>query len=176
MPVNIEWKARARNPEQQRRLAEQLSDRLPEVLEQEDTFFQVPRGRLKLRQFGPHRGELIFYQRSDQVGPRESVYSLVPTNVPIALRDQLAEALGIRAVVRKRRVLYQVGQTRIHFDEVEGLGTFLEVEVVLTAGQSAEEGQRIASQLQQQLQVDDADLLGCAYVDLLTPLPAMPAK
>ncbi len=166
MAVNVEWKARASNPQRQRQLAEQLSDRPPEVLQQEDTFFHVPQGRLKLRQLSPDRGELIFYQRPDQAGARESVYSLVPTAAPVALRDLLAQALGIRAVVRKRRVLYRVGQTRIHWDEVEGLGTFLEVEVVLAAGQSAEAGEQIARRLQQQLEVADRDLISCAYVDL----------
>lgn len=167
MAINVEWKARARNPERQRRLAEQLSDRPPEVLEQEDTFFLVPHGRLKLRQLGPHQGELIFYERSDRVGSRESVYSLVPTDIPAFLRDLLAQALGIRAVLRKRRTLYRVGQTRIHFDEVEGLGLFLEVEVVLEPEQAIEEAQRIAGHLRQQLEVAHEDLLGCAYMDLL---------
>jgi len=168
MAVNVEWKARARDPERQRRLAEQLADRPPEVLEQEDTFFPVPQGRLKLRQFGPDQGELIFYQRSETATSRESVYSLVPTHLPESLRDLLAQALGTGVVVRKRRVLYRVGQSRIHFDEVAGLGTFLEVEVVLAPGQTAEEGQQTAGEFQRRLEVQDEDLIGCAYADLLS--------
>ncbi len=166
MAVNVEWKARSRHPERQRGLAEQLSDQPPEILEQADTFFPVPTGRLKLRQLGPDRGELIFYQRSDSAGARESVYSLVPTSAPGSLRDLLAGCLGVQAVVRKRRLLCRFGPARIHCDEVEGLGAFLEVEVVLLPGQPAEEGQRLARWLQHQLEVQDDDLIGCAYADL----------
>ncbi len=167
MAVNVEWKARTRDPERQRQLAAALSDHPPEILEQEDSFFPVPHGRLKLRQLGPEQGELIFYQRSEAAGSRESAYWLVPTQVPESLRDLLARALGSGVVVRKRRVLYRAGQARIHVDEVAGLGTFLEVEVVLAPGQPAAEGQRIAEQLQWQLEVRDEDLIGCAYADLL---------
>jgi predicted adenylyl cyclase CyaB len=75
--------------------------------------------------------------------------------------------LGVRGEVRKRRWLYLAGQARIHLDEVEGLGTFLEVEVVLQPGQSVAEGQRVASELRRALDVSDRDLVERAYIDLL---------
>lgn len=157
----------ARDPQRQRALAEQLATRSPELLEQVDTFFHVASGRLKLRVLSSWHGELIYYQRPDQAGPKESVYSIVPTAQPQALCKLLAQAIGIRGEVRKRRWLYRVGQSRIHLDEVESLGTFLEVEVVVQAGQSISEAASIAAVLQRDLQVQDEHLVPAAYIDLL---------
>jgi adenylate cyclase class IV len=167
MPSNVEWKARARDVGRQGALAAGLAGGAGELLEQVDTFFHVPHGRLKLRTFDRSRGELIYYHRPDQAGPRQSTYSLVATDRPDALGVTLAQALGVRGVVRKRRRLFLAGPSRIHVDEVEGLGAFLEVEVVLRPGQPAAEGERIAAALRQDLEVRDEDLVERAYIDLL---------
>ena len=76
-------------------------------------------------------------------------------------------AYGIRGVVRKRRYLYLVGHTRVHVDDVEGLGHFMELEVVLQPGQSDADGQAIAERLMSDLGVEKEDLLEGAYMDLL---------
>jgi adenylate cyclase class IV len=167
MGRNIELKARARDVERQRRLAVELSGGEGELLAQIDTFFVVPAGRLKLRELAPDRGELIHYHRPDSPGVKQSVYSIVPTSQPAALRDLLAGALGVAGAVRKRRRLYLVGQTRVHIDEVEGLGEFLELEVVLRPEQTASDGERIAAGLREALDIRDEDLVDRAYVDLL---------
>src|SRR3972149_5605825 len=135
MPANIEIKARARNFPDLRRRAEELSQVPPSLIPQEDTFFNVPEGRLKLRQLGHDHGQLVFYRRTDASGPKRSDYLLADTSDPSALKAALTAALGVRGVVRKTRFLYMVGQTRIHLDEVEGLGEFMELEVVLHPGQ-----------------------------------------
>lgn len=132
MPRNIEIKARLTNAEAQRVRAARLSDVPPEVIAQEDVFFNVPQGRLKLRFLSPTQGQLIFYQRRDESGPSTSTYELFATDRPQQLKAVLAMAYGIRNVVRKTRHLYRVGRTRIHIDEVESLGHFLELEVVLS--------------------------------------------
>ena len=76
-------------------------------------------------------------------------------------------ALGIRAVVKKTRHLYISGQTRIHLDDVEGLGHFMELEVVLTPGQSEAEAQAIAEEMMHTLGIRKETLIEGAYVDLL---------
>ena len=167
MPLNIEVKARVRDPQRQQELAATLATSPPEMLNQADTFFCVPDGRLKLRQFTEQRGELIFYQRPDLPGPKTCTYSLSRTAEPAALRSMLAAALGVVGEVRKQRTLYLVGQTRIHFDQVDGLGTFLELEVVLRPEQTQEDGQRIADRLMRQLDIRQEDLVPGAYLDLL---------
>ena len=167
MPSNIEIKARAADFARKRELAERLTGGSPEVIRQQDTFFPCVNGRLKLRRLAEDRGELIAYRRDDVPGTKQSDYLLYRTTAPEALRAVLAEALGTGVVVTKTRRLYLVGQTRVHLDEVEGLGTFLELEVVLAEGQAAEEGHRVAREIMEKLEVREEDLLTGAYADLL---------
>lgn len=167
MASNIEIKARAADWGAQRCLAERLSCTPVQRIAQEDVFFPSRAGRLKLRIFSPTAGELIHYERPDATGPKQSLYSISRTTDPAGLRGILTQALGIRGVVRKQRDLYLAGQTRIHFDEVEGLGQFIELEVVLRDGQSTDEGVAIAQQLMAALQIQPGDLVEGAYADLL---------
>ena len=167
MPTNIEIKARVRDMGELRRRAEALSDTPVQVIPQEDTFFHVPRGRLKLRQLRPDFAQLVFYERPDQDGPKRSNYYIYETHDPEGLKTALSLALGVRGVVRKTRYLYLAGQTRIHLDDVEGLGQFMELEVVLRDGQMDAEGQSIAEDLMARLGVRKEDLLEGAYMDLM---------
>lgn len=167
MPSNIEIKARARNPERLRLLAERLSDTPPQTIAQHDTFFHCPNGRLKLRELAPDSGELIFYLRDDVAGTKQSYYSIARTATPRQLLEVLSSAYGVQQTVTKTRVLLLAGQTRIHLDSVQGLGSFLELEVVLREDQAPEEGHRIARHLMAALEIDDGDLLEGAYADLL---------
>jgi Adenylate cyclase, class 2 (thermophilic) len=167
MPSNIEIKAHVRDFSQIRRRAEELSDTLVEVIPQDDTFFNTPQGRLKLRVLTQDSGQLIYYARPDQEGPKRSDYHISLTSDPKNLKLVLELAYGIRGVVRKRRYLYLVGQTRVHLDDVEGLGHFMELEVVMREGQSDAEGQSIAEGLMRALGVEASDLLEGAYMDLL---------
>ena len=141
----------------------------PALIQQDDTFFACPHGRLKLRDFGDGSGELIQYQRADATGPKTSTYVRAPTASPDTLREALSRALGQTGRVRKQRWLLLAGRTRIHLDRVEGLGDFLELEVVLRDGESAEAGVAEAHALLARLQVDAAQLVSGAYVDLLRP-------
>jgi adenylate cyclase class IV len=169
MPTNIEIKARVRDWLGMTQRAAALSDTPEEILEQTDTFFRCPIGRLKLREFLDGHGELIAYSREDIAGTKSSDYRITRTAEPEALRRTLADALGILGVVKKRRHLYLASQTRIHLDEVEGLGRFMELEVVLRPDQAAEEGEQIARDLMVKLGVEPADLLAGAYMDMLAP-------
>jgi predicted adenylyl cyclase CyaB len=167
MPRNVEVKARATQFEVLRRRAESMSDTPVEVLDQRDTFFVVPHGRLKLRVLAPDACELISYERPDHPGAKLSEYSIVRSSDPEAFLKVLSAALEIRGVVAKRRFLYRVGRTRVHLDEVDGLGAFIELEVVLDEGQSIEEGFGIAERLLADLGIEDGDRVSGAYIDLL---------
>ena len=174
MPTNLEIKAKIADFARTRALAEALSDTPVEILVQEDSFFYLPnasQGRLKLRRFSPSRGELIFYRRDDCAGPKKCIYDIVSTDVPDGVKSMLAHALGVRGTVHKTRLLYRVGQTRIHLDKVERLGEFLELEVVLRSDQPEMEGRKIASALLERLAVSKEDLIERAYIDLLVALP-----
>jgi predicted adenylyl cyclase CyaB len=167
MARNVEIKARVRDLAEVRTRAEALSDGPGRVFEQEDAFFHVPDGRLKLRRFPDGKGELIFYRRPDEAGPKTSEYFIHWTDDPASLRDLLESAFGVRGVVRKRRLLYLVGPTRIHLDEVEGLGSFLELEVLLEDDQTSAWGEAVAVDLLAKLGVSPDDRLAGAYIDML---------
>jgi predicted adenylyl cyclase CyaB len=168
MPSNIEIKARVADFARKCELAENLSGGPPQLLAQRDTFFPCAHGRLKLRQLSEKEGQLIAYSRPDTPGSKQSDYLICSTATPALLLQTLGTALGTSVVVAKKRSLYLVGQTRIHLDQVEGLGTFLELEVVLIPGQPAEEGHAIATEIMHKLEVREEDLISGAYADLLT--------
>jgi predicted adenylyl cyclase CyaB len=167
MPANIEIKARVRDFAGLRRTAGELSASAGQVIPQEDTFFNVAHGRLKLRILEPGRGQLIYYERPDQDGPKRSDYHISETADPQDLKRVLELAYGIRGIVRKTRYLYLIGQTRVHLDEVDGLGHFMELEVVLRPDQSDADGQAVAAELMTRLGVAPEDLLEGAYMDML---------
>ncbi len=167
MPTNVEIKCRVHDRNALQARVEQLSDRPVERLEQIDTFFRTHSGRLKLRQEAPGEGVLIQYQRPDQAGPKTSLYQMARTSDPEILTSILSKELGVLGTVRKTRRLYRVGRTRIHLDEVEGLGNFLELEVVLNPAESPGDGHREAVDLMHRLGIDSDDLIDRAYLDLL---------
>jgi adenylate cyclase class IV len=167
MSRNIEIKARIDSVETLTAKLAVIADEGPVEIAQDDTFFRCHSGRLKLRAFSDGTGELIFYRRANQLGPKESFYVLSPTSAPDSLRASLSLAYGQVGRVRKRRILYMVGRTRVHIDKVEQLGNFLELEVVMTDGEPSESGICEARQLMESLDVKSHQLIEDAYVDLL---------
>jgi predicted adenylyl cyclase CyaB len=179
MPSNIEIKARLADLPQTRGLVAAISDTPPQTLRQRDTFFRCTTGRLKLREIGVGQAELIFYSRPDVSGAKQSDYEITAVADPELLLGVLSRALGVTQTVEKTRVLHLVGQTRVHLDSVDGLGDFLELEVVLRPGQDSAEGQAIAADLMRRLGIRDTDLCSTAYADMLSAAqvetPATPA-
>lgn len=167
MPSNIEIKARVSDRAALEHRTRLIADSGPEAIFQDDTFFACPSGRLKLRDFGNGHGELIFYQRADESGPKPSHYRIAPTDDPESLRQLLLEAYGSPGRVVKRRTLYLVGRTRIHLDRVEGLGDFMELEVVLGEDETPEQGLAEAQRLMTELGIEHGSLVEGAYLDLL---------
>lgn len=164
---NVEIKARIRDLDAFAARLKALKPEKPRVFLQEDVFFKVSRGRLKLRLLGPRTGELIFYDRPDAAGPKLSSFEIVRTSDPAGLRAVLTAAFGVRGVVRKVRLLARAGQTRIHLDAVSGLGLFAELEVVLRPGRAAADGEAVARALMKKLNIRPADLVAGVYLDLL---------
>jgi predicted adenylyl cyclase CyaB len=174
MARNIEIKARIADLGPIRQRAATLTSEPTEVFEQTDTFFVVPRGRLKVRAFADGSGELISYERADQHGPRQSVYSRVPSQDAAALCDALSRVLSIRGRVEKHREVIMVGRARIHLDRVARLGSFLEIEVVMADGEPDEAGRREAEELLRALEIPSATLLAHAYIDLIEGVNSRP--
>jgi homotetrameric cytidine deaminase len=168
---NLELKARDPDPRAslERALALGADDR--GVIEQRDTYFSRARGRLKLREQRPGGAELIAYRRDDADEPRASQYRLVPAAEPVGLRQALDAALGTLVVVKKQRRLLVWEDVRIHLDEVDGLGAFLELEAVAPPGSDLEPERVRLERLRAELRIDDAALVAGSYSDLLLDAP-----
>jgi predicted adenylyl cyclase CyaB len=166
MANNIEIKARVDDWDGLEARARAVADEGPIDIAQDDTFFACPNGRLKLREFADGQAQLIFYQRNDQAGPKNSFFQIVPVSDPAALREALSLAYGVVGRVVKQRTLYLAGRTRIHLDRVQGLGNFMELEVVLAENDSPAAGALEAEQLMVQLSIATEQLIDSAYVDL----------
>jgi predicted adenylyl cyclase CyaB len=167
MARNTEIKARVDDPAALEARTRAIADHGPELLLQDDTFFHCAHGRLKLREFADGSAELIAYERPDATGPKTSSYIVTPVPEPAAMREALVRSNGLRGRVRKQRTLYLVGATRVHLDQVEGLGHFMELEVVLRPDQREDDGPAIAQALMRQLGIPPSALLAGAYIDLI---------
>lgn len=163
---NVEIKARVASLAEVEALARRIATEGPSDLTQDDTFFACAKGRLKLREFSPGHGQLIYYSRPDHAGPKLSDYWISETTTPHAMRESLSNALGIVGRVRKQRRLYLLDRTRIHLDDVEGLGSFVELEVVLGQGESPEQGAETARKIMESLGIAESQLVQGAYLDL----------
>jgi predicted adenylyl cyclase CyaB len=135
---------------------------------QKDTYFQVPEGRLKLRE-GNIENNLIFYKRNNQKGPKQSDFHLVPAPAPSALKALLAEALGIKIIVEKKRRIYYLENIKIHIDEVPGLGNFIEIEAgnQFNPVLNTEDLHRQCQELMTNLEIDSDSLIENSYSDML---------
>jgi adenylate cyclase class 2 len=164
MRANLEIKARGGDWEKARALA---TERVG-VDEQVDTYFKTAAGRLKLRESSLSGGQLIPYYRPDDDGPRRSDYQVIPVEDAPSLRAMLSEMLGVHAVVRKRREILLHENVRIHLDEVEGLGRFLELEAVFDG--SAEEEARQQAKVRwmmKEMGLGEEDLIAGSYEQMV---------
>jgi len=149
---NIEIKARCADLRKAARIARRLGARRLAIERQRDTYFVLPRrrvrqgARLKLRERWqaiagkiPKRitAQLIPYLRPSAAAPKRSRYAVIPVEGEHSLRKLLAGVLGVAAVIVKRRAIYLLENVRIHLDRVKGLGSFIEFEAVVGKGRNA---------------------------------------
>jgi adenylate cyclase, class 2 len=164
---NLELKARDRDPVRSLSVCLELGAEDRGTLVQRDTYFEVPRGRLKLREEADAGAQLIAYERPDLPGSRESRYRLVEVPDPDAMREALAATLGVTVVVAKSRRLFLHEGVRIHLDRVEGLGTFIEFEGVVPEGGDPTDFAGRLDRLSTALRIDPGDVLSESYADLV---------
>ncbi|RLI08684.1 hypothetical protein DRO32_01900, partial [Candidatus Bathyarchaeota archaeon] len=164
--LNVEVKARVADPEEVRRRLLELGAEEMGTFLQTDTYFLTSKGRLKLREVeGLEEAELIYYERRDEAGPR-ACRALV-LKLPRRASGALREALPVRSVVKKSRTIFRLGPTEIHLDEVEGLGSFLELEVKTGPDLGREEALGVARELLSELGVDAGALVPYSYGDMV---------
>ncbi len=165
---NIELKARLRDPSAARQIAAALATAPVESQRQRDTYFRVRHGRLKLREIEGRTSQLVWYARTDQFGPKGSDYRLVSVAHPAELREALASACGICAVVEKQREIFLYNNVRIHLDVVADLGDFIEFEAVLGPEVNDAAGRAQVEFLQSAFQLSADDLLDRSYGEMLS--------
>ena len=167
--VNIEIKARCDNPEHIRQVLEDCSAEFKGVDHQVDTYFEVPKGRLKLRQ-GNIENSLIFYNRPNDAGPKRADVSLFRTDTPggAQLHETLTGALDTLVVVDKQREIYFIDNVKFHIDNIEGLGSFVEIEALDKDGTLGLEKLRAQCNYYIKLfDIQQNDLIDVSYSDLL---------
>lgn len=170
---NVELKARDPDPARALEAALGLPAEDRGEIAQRDTYFAGGRGRLKLREQDPGDAELIHYSRSDAADARASEYRRVPVADAGALKEALDAAHGTLVVVEKRRRLLLWQGVRIHLDEVEGLGSFVELEAAAAPGSDLGDEHAKVERLRAELSIGDADLIAGSYSDLLLDGPEL---
>ena len=172
--VNVEIKARDADPDATAARCEALGAADEGLLHQRDTYFAGRHGRLKLREQDGSEAELIAYRRPDGTEPEQSAFIRAQAGEPSVLLEALRAALGVTVVVVKRRRLFVWEHVRIHLDDVEGLGSFIELEAMVGPGlNSAAEASEKVARLRSELAIADDALVAVGYSDLLLDGPEL---
>ena len=164
---NLELKCRCPDLASAARAVKSIGAQFRWTTSQTDTYFNARRGRLKLREEGDRVAELIAYARPDRPDARLSEYTIVPVAYAGLMKTALAGALGVRVVVTKRRTLYCWRHVRIHLDDVAGLGTFVELEAVITSPDEEAESPDLLVRLVGVIGLRDEDRVAGSYSNLL---------
>ena len=167
MGKNIEIKARCPNPIVFEEKLKLLSTSFEGEDVQVDTFYMVPNGRLKLRESKLYGNLLIPYLRADKKGPTQADYSLVNIEDAEKVKSLLVSILGVKGVVRKKRRIYLYENVRIHVDKVDQLGSFLELEAVVSENDSENANREKVEFLLDHFEIKRNDLIEKAYIDLI---------
>jgi len=165
--VNVEIKARSANPEKLRKILKESNARFIGTDHQVDTYFNVANGRLKLRE-GNIENSLIYYKRDDKPGPKKCNVKLYKSKPDSMLKGLLEDSLGVLAVVDKVREIYFIDNVKFHIDEVEGLGTFVEIEAIDKTGEFGQE--KLLEQCNYYLElfgINENELIPVSYSDLI---------
>lgn len=143
-----------------------LADYRAGILNQSDTYFNVDDGRLKLRE-EDDKAYFIRYYRNNVSTDKESVYHCYLVEDVQEFWKIFASALTTELVVKKSRELYLYKHARIHLDTVEGLGTFVEIEVLIRDQQEQANSKGLMDELIALLAIDQAEVCALGYRELL---------
>jgi len=167
MHINFEFKARQQNSAAAEKILLQEKPLFVGEDHQIDTYFNVAHGRLKLRE-GTIEHALIFYERTDAAVAKQSNVTLYPYKPDAALKQILTQSLGVKIVVDKRRKIYFINNVKFHFDAVEGLGQFVEVEAIDKDGSiGLDKLKEQCRHYQNLLNIAEDDFMAGSYSDML---------
>jgi adenylate cyclase, class 2 len=155
---NVEFKAKVNEIESYEQKLLTLQPIFIGLDHQVDTYFNASYGRLKLRE-GNIENALIQYNRENIAGSKQSDVILYQHQPDPALKKILTLQMGVKMIVDKKRKIYFVDNVKFHFDVVEGLGTFLEVEAIDLRSQ--------CDYYKEFFELKDADMLEGSYSDMV---------
>ena len=139
---------------------------------QVDTYFSTGERRLKVRSIaGQKPGQLVYYERPDEGGVKESRVLLASLPDAPAVLEILRRVLPVQAEVRKTREVHRYRGVQVHLDTVEGLGKFIEFEKVLGDESEREAGRQELENLRRYFQIPDEDVMASSYSDLVDAGP-----
>jgi len=165
--LNIEIKARTHDPLIARNYLLQHGADFKGTDYQTDTYFNVPKGRLKLRE-GNIETNLIYYERKNDAGPKSSHFHLVKVADTRNLKNILEISLGIKTIVKKEREIYYIDNVKFHIDLVPGLGSFIEIEAGnVLADKTEEELREQCNFYMNEIGIEDEYLIPMSYSDML---------
>ena len=165
--LNVEIKARCSEPSFIRNYLLSHKAEFKGLDEQTDTYFNVDKGRLKLRE-GMIENNLIYYERTDQAGPKNSHFNLIKIEDPAGLKNVLDQSIGIKVVVKKKREIYYIKNVKFHIDEVPALGSFVEIEAGnILADLSQQQLKEQCDFYLKEFRIPETDLVEVSYSDML---------
>ena len=162
---NVEFKAELRDVAAAEAVCRKMEAQDIGVLEQTDTYYKVPTGRLKKRVCPGEPTEYIFYDRPDRLTPKLSHFTIYAESE--ALRRFGSQPLPEWVVVKKRRTLYLLDGLRIHLDAVEGLGNFIEFEALVSPHQNVAQCHRRIAEMRERFGPVLGEAISCGYSDML---------
>ena len=168
--LNVEIKAKCDDPAFIREYLKKNVADFKGTDEQTDTYFNVTTGRLKLRE-GAIENNLIYYERENKAGPKNSHFNLIKIDNTKELKEVLVKSIGVKVIVKKKREIFYIRNVKFHIDEVPGLGSFIEIEAGNVMDNLSEE------QLNEQckfylneFEIKREDLIEDSYSDMLMKL------
>lgn len=166
---NVEFKAELRDAQLARAISLRLGATPAITMRQVDTYFRIPSGRLKRREItnadGSSETEYIFYDRPDRASPRLSHYIIY--DEPTARERFGTRSLPVELVVTKDRDVFLTGPLRIHVDQVEQLGAFIEFEAVVSRAYPVRKCHEIVSEMREAFRPAMGEPIAVGYSDLL---------
>ncbi len=168
MPIlNYEFKARTTELEKLEKKLLELNPKFIGEDTQTDTYFNVAKGRLKLRE-GNIENSLIYYERENTADAKQSDILLHQHTPDKTLKDILIKVHGIKVIVEKKRRIYFIDNVKFHFDTIEELGTFIEVEAIDNNGTlGIEKLKEQADKYAEFFNIQPASFIALSYSDIL---------
>ncbi len=164
---NVEIKARCFDPEKVEKILLENGADYKGLDHQTDTYFNVKTGRLKMRQ-GNIEKSLIFYDRPNKKGPKQSTFNLYKSENLEELKPLLESSLGVMVEVKKHRKIFFIDFVKFHIDEVEGLGSFVEIEAGdLEVDRTVDELRELCDYYIDLLDIKEENLVNISYSDML---------